>query len=37
MENNRMPKKIITYKLRWKRNLGRPLKGWYETVTGHMA
>jgi hypothetical protein len=33
----RIPKQIMAYKPRGKRNFGRPVKKWHETITSNMA
>jgi hypothetical protein len=35
MDRSLIPQQIITYPPKGKRSLGRPLKRWGETVTGH--
>jgi hypothetical protein len=35
MDRSRIPRQIMTYRPKGKRSLGRPLKRWRETVTGH--
>jgi hypothetical protein len=35
--DNKIPIQIVSFKDRGKRNVGRPVKRWYETVTGHTA
>jgi hypothetical protein len=35
MDRSRIPREMMTYCLKDKRSLGRPLKRWRETVTGH--
>jgi hypothetical protein len=37
MESGRITKQIIAYMPRRKRMLGKPLNGWHESLTGHMA
>jgi hypothetical protein len=37
MDSNRIPNKLLHYRPLGKRSLGRPLKRWSETVTGHLA
>jgi hypothetical protein len=37
MDSNRIPNNLLIYKLHGKRSLGKPLKRWSETVTGHLA
>jgi hypothetical protein len=37
VENNRIPKQFIAYMTSGKRRLGRRLKRWHATVTGHMT
>jgi hypothetical protein len=37
MDSNRIPKTLLNYRPHGKRSLGRPLKRWSETVTGHLA
>jgi hypothetical protein len=37
MERVRIPKQLTTYAPGRRRCLGRPNKGWHETVTGHLA
>jgi hypothetical protein len=35
MDRSRVPRQMMTYRAKGKRSLGRPLKHWRETVTGH--
>jgi hypothetical protein len=35
MEQSRIPRQMMTYRPKGKRSLGRPLKRWRDTVTGH--
>jgi hypothetical protein len=35
MDSNRIPNNLMNYRPHGKRSLGRPLKRWSETVTGH--
>jgi hypothetical protein len=37
MDSNRIPNIFVNYKPHEKRSLGRPLKRWSETGTGHLA
>jgi hypothetical protein len=37
MDSSRIPKNLLNYRPHWKRSLGRPLKRWSGTVTGHLA
>jgi hypothetical protein len=37
MDSNRIPNNLLNYRPHGKRSLGRPLKRWSETVTGHLA
>jgi hypothetical protein len=37
MESNRIPNNLLNYKPHGKRSIGRSLKRWSETVTGHLA
>jgi hypothetical protein len=37
MDFNRIPNNLLNYRPHGKRSLGRPLKRWSETVTGHLA
>jgi hypothetical protein len=37
MDSSRIPNNLLNYRPRGKRSLGRPLKRWSETVTGHLA
>ena len=37
MDRTRIPRQILNYYPRGTRSLGRPLKRWHETVTGHLA
>jgi hypothetical protein len=37
MDSSRISNNLLNYKLHGKRSLGRPLKRWSETVTGHLA
>jgi hypothetical protein len=37
MESSRIPNNLLNYRRHGKRSLGRPLKRWSETVTGHLA
>jgi hypothetical protein len=37
MDSSRIPNNLLNYKPHGKRSLGRPLKRWSETVTGHLA
>jgi hypothetical protein len=37
MDSSRIPNNLLNYRPHWKRSLGRPLKRWSETVTGHLA
>jgi hypothetical protein len=34
---NRIPNNLLPYRQHRKRSLGRPLRRWSETVTGHVA
>jgi hypothetical protein len=36
-DSNRIPNNLLNYRPHGKRSLGRPLKRWSETVTGHLA
>jgi hypothetical protein len=35
MDRSRIPRQMMTYRPKGKRPLGRPIKRWRETVTGH--
>jgi hypothetical protein len=35
MDRSRIPRQMMTYRPKGKRSLGRPLKRWRQTVTGH--
>jgi hypothetical protein len=37
MDSNRIPNNLLNYRPYRKRSLGRPLKRWSETITGHLA
>jgi hypothetical protein len=37
MDCSRIPNNLLNYRPHGKRSLGRPLKRWSETVTGHFA
>jgi hypothetical protein len=37
MNSSRIPNNPLNYRPHGKRSLGRPLKRWSETVTGHLA
>jgi hypothetical protein len=37
MDSSRIPNNLLNYRPLGKRSLGRPLKRWSETVTGHLA
>jgi hypothetical protein len=37
MDSNRIANNLLNYRPNGKRSLGRPLKRWSETVTGHFA
>jgi hypothetical protein len=37
MDSNRFPNNLLNYRPHGKRSLGRQLKRWSETVTGHLA
>jgi hypothetical protein len=37
MESSRIPNNLLNYRSHGKRSLGRPLKRWSETLTGHLA
>jgi hypothetical protein len=37
MDCNRIPNRLLHYRPHGKRSLGRPLKRWNETITGHLA
>jgi hypothetical protein len=37
MDSSRIPNNLLNYRPHGKRSLGRPLKRWSETVTGHLA
>jgi hypothetical protein len=36
MDSNRIPNNLLNYRPHGRRSLGRPLKRWNETVTGHL-
>jgi hypothetical protein len=36
-DSSRIPNNLLNYRPHGKRSLGRPLKRWSETVTGHSA
>jgi hypothetical protein len=37
MDSSRIPNNLLNYRPHGKGSLGRPLKRWSETVTGHLA
>jgi hypothetical protein len=37
MDSSRIPNNLLNYRPHGKRSLGRPLKRWSETITGHLA
>jgi hypothetical protein len=37
MDSNIIPNNLLKYRPHGERSLGRPLKRWSETVTGHLA
>jgi hypothetical protein len=36
-DSSRIPNNLLNYRPRGKRSLGRPIKRWSETVTGHLV
>jgi hypothetical protein len=37
MDSNRIPNNLLNYSSHGKRSVGRPLKRWSATVTGHLG